>query len=200
MQIDKDLIIIGAGGAGLSAAQYAARANLSVLVIEEMAAGGQCLLIDQLENYPGFPESLSGFEMSQKLERQAKNFGAELLSATVKSVEQQSGGETTPYFTVDTTTGTLNSYTVIIATGAKHRTLDMPGEKEFSGRGVSYCATCDGPFFKEKRMLVVGGGDAACDEAMFLAQIAEYGFYVAMVETILKALFQGQWPAQFTNS
>lgn len=173
MQVDKDLIIIGAGGAGLAAAQYAARANLSVLVIEEMAAGGQCLLIDKLENYPGFPESLSGFEMSQKLEKQARNFGAEFLSATAKGVEQQSSNEKAPYFTVDTTTGTLSSHTVLIATGAKHRTLDIPGEKEFSGRGVSYCATCDGPFFKEKRMLVAGGGDAACDEAMFLANLTD---------------------------
>ena len=173
MQVDKDLIIIGAGAAGLTAAQYAARANLSVLIIEEMAAGGQCLIIDQLENYPGFPEGLTGFELSEKLEKQARNFGAEFLSATVKSAKQQSSSETAPYFKVDTTTGTLNSHTVIIATGAKHRTLDMAGEKEFTGRGVSYCATCDGPIFKEKRMLVVGGGDAACDEARFLANLTD---------------------------
>jgi thioredoxin reductase (NADPH) len=173
MKIDKDLIVIGAGAGGLSAAQYAARANLSVLVIEELAAGGQCLIIDRLENYPGFPESLSGFEMSQKLEKQARNFGAEFLNATTKSIEKQSSGGTAPFFIVDTTNGKLAAHAVIIATGAKHRTLDIPGEKEFSGKGVSYCATCDGPFFKGKSMLVVGGGDAACDEAMFLANLTD---------------------------
>jgi len=168
MQADKDLIIIGGGAAGLSAAQYAARANLRVMVIEEMAAGGQCLIIGDLENYPGFPEPINGGEFAQLLEEQAKNFGAEFLITTASSIKKNDD-----LFTVETSKGSYTSYAVIISTGAKHRHLDIPGEKEFSGRGVSYCATCDGPFFKNKKMLVVGGGDAACDEASFLANLTD---------------------------
>src|SRR6056297_2952519 len=168
MQVDKDLIIIGGGAAGLSAAQYAARANLDVLVIEEMAAGGQCLIIGDLENYPGFPEPINGAEFAMLLENQAKNFGANFLIGTAKSISKD--GE---IYTVETSKGTYTTYAVILTTGAQHRKMNVPGEKEFAGRGVSYCATCDGPFFKNKKMLVVGGGDAACDEAGFLANLTD---------------------------
>lgn len=168
MQVDRDLIIIGGGAAGLSAAQYAARANLKVMLIEQMAAGGQCLIIGDLENYPGFPEPINGGEFAQLLEEQAKNFGAEFLLTTAKSITKE--GE---IFTVETAKGNFTTYAVIISTGAQHRKLDVPGEKEFGGRGVSYCATCDGPFFRNKKMLVVGGGDAACDEAGFLANLTD---------------------------
>lgn len=168
MQVDKDLVIIGGGAAGLSAAQYAARANLDVLVIEQMAPGGQCLIIGDLENYPGFPEPINGGEFAQLLETQAKNFGAEFLTATAKEIKKD--GE---IFTIETSKGAITTYAVIMSTGAQHRKLDIPGEKEFAGRGVSYCATCDGPFFKGKKMLVVGGGDAACDEASFLANLSD---------------------------
>jgi len=168
MQVDKDLIIIGGGAAGLSAAQYASRANLTVMVIEQMAAGGQCLIIGDLENYPGFPEPINGGDFAQLLEEQARKFGAEFLITTAKSIRKDGD-----IFTVDTGKGTFTSYAVIMSTGAQHRKLNVPGEKEFSGRGVSYCATCDGPFFKNKKMLVVGGGDAACDEASFLANLTD---------------------------
>jgi len=168
MQVDKDLIIIGGGAAGLSAAQYAARANLKVMVIEQMAAGGQCLIIGDLENYPGFPEPINGGEFAQLLEEQAKNFGAEFLITTASSIKKDGD-----IFTIETGKGTYTTYAVILSTGAQHRKLDVPGEKEFSGRGVSYCATCDGPFFKNKKMLVVGGGDAACDEASYLANLTD---------------------------
>lgn len=168
MNNDYDVLIIGGGAAGLTAAQYAARANLKVAVIEEMAPGGQCLLIADLENYPGFPEAISGLEFSQRFEKQAKNFGAEFITATVKGIRKEKD-----LFHVDTSKGDLKSLTVIVATGAKHRKLGVPGEQEFSGRGVSYCATCDGPFFKNRKILVVGGGDAACDEAMFLSNITD---------------------------
>jgi thioredoxin reductase (NADPH) len=167
MREQKDVIIVGAGAAGLSAAQYAARANLHTLIIEEMAAGGQALNIDRLENYPGFPEALNGFEFSQKMEMQARNFGTEFLNTTVSLVKKENN-----IFTVFTDTGELKAHAVIIATGAKHKKLNVPGENEFSGRGVSYCATCDGPLFKDKTMFVVGGGDAACDESMFLAKLS----------------------------
>jgi thioredoxin reductase (NADPH) len=165
---DRDIIIIGGGAAGLTAAQYGARANLNTMLIEEMAPGGQALVIDDLENYPGFPEKISGFEFSQKFQDQATQFGATILSATVNSLKKDGD-----MFTVSTSQGDYTTYAVILATGAKHRKLNIPGEKEYSGKGVSYCATCDGPFFRGKKMLVVGGGDAACDEALFLAKLTD---------------------------
>jgi thioredoxin reductase (NADPH) len=168
MKADRDVIIIGAGAAGLTAAQYAARANLNALLLEELAPGGQCLIIDNLENYPGFPDPLPGIELTQKFEEQARNFGAELLISSVQTVSKKG-----KLFTVDTDNGPMTAPAVVVATGAKHKKLGIPGEEEFAGRGVSYCATCDGPFFKGKRMLVAGGGDAACDEAMFLAKLTD---------------------------
>lgn len=168
MKPDRDLIIIGGGAAGLTAAQYAARANLNVLLLEEMALGGQSLIIDNLENYPGYPEPLPGIEFAQRFEQQALRFGAEIQTVGVSGL--QSEGR---LFRVQTDNGPLASYAVILATGAKHKKLGAPGEAQFTGRGVSYCATCDGPFFKGKRMLVVGGGDAACDEAMFLSKLTD---------------------------
>ncbi len=166
-KMDADIIIVGGGAAGLTAAQYGARANLKTLLIEELAPGGQALVIDDLENYPGFPEKLSGFEFTQRFTQQAQNFGAEILNATVNSVEKSDD-----IFVLNTSKGEKRAYSVILATGAKHRKLNVPGEEELTGKGVSYCATCDGPFFKGKKMLVVGGGDAACDEAMFLAKLS----------------------------
>jgi len=168
MEPDKELIVIGGGAAGLSAAQYGARANLSLLLLEELAAGGQCLIIDNLENYPGFPEPITGFELGRRLEDQARKFGAEIRILSARSVRRQGD-----VFQVDTDDGPLTSSAVILATGASHRALGIPGEKELAGRGVSYCATCDGPFFRDKRILVVGGGDTACDEASFLAKLTD---------------------------
>jgi thioredoxin reductase (NADPH) len=165
---DTDLVIIGGGAAGLTAAQYGARANLKTLLVEETALGGQALLIEGLENYPGFAEPVNGFDFTQKFENQAKNFGAEFLSASVKSVKKEG-----KHFLIETTKNPITAHAVVIATGAKHRTVGVPGEKEYSGKGVSYCATCDGPFFKNQKILVVGGGDAACDEAMFLAKLSD---------------------------
>jgi thioredoxin reductase (NADPH) len=168
MEADRDLVIIGAGGAGLAAAQYAARANLSTLLLEELASGGQALIIDRLENYPGFPEAIPGTELARLFEEQATRFGAEIKFSGVQRVTRGDG-----LFTVHTDDGPVTSLTAILATGAKHRTLEVPGEKELTGRGVSYCATCDGPFFKGQPMMVVGGGDAACDESAFLAHLSD---------------------------
>lgn len=165
---DRDIIIIGGGAAGLSAAQYGARANLKTLLIEEMAPGGQALLVEGLENYPGFPEPISGFELSDRFTKQAQNFGAEILATTVNSIKKEG-----KLHTISTAKGDYTTYAVIIATGAKHKALDIPGEQEYSGKGVSYCATCDGPFFRGKKMLVVGGGDAACDEALYLSKLSD---------------------------
>jgi len=166
--MEKDFVIIGGGIAGLSAAQYGARSNLQTLVIEEMAPGGQALLIADLENYPGFPEPVNGFQFSMDMHKQAQKFGAEFLTASVKSLKKVGG-----LFEIETSKETVIAKAVVLATGAKHRHLDVPGEEEFGGRGVSYCATCDGPFFKNKRMLVVGGGDAACDEANYLSKLTD---------------------------
>jgi thioredoxin reductase (NADPH) len=168
MKADRDLIIIGAGAAGLAAAQYAARANLSTLLLEELASGGQALIIDRLENYPGFPDPIPGTELARLFEEQAVRFGAEIKFTGVQRLTRGEG-----LFTAHTDDGPLTSLAVVLATGAKHRTLGVPGEKEFTGRGVSYCATCDGPFFKGQPMLVVGGGDAACDESAFLANLSD---------------------------
>ena len=166
---DADVVIIGAGAAGLSAGQYAARANLSALIIEHMAPGGQALLIDKLENYPGYIAPRTGFEFAEDMKKQAEEFGAKIISETVLELKKEQNT-----FIVTLGNGsTLKCPTVIIATGAKHKMLEIPGEKEFYGRGVSYCATCDGPFFKKKKILVVGGGDSACDEGAFLANLTD---------------------------
>ncbi|GHV87743.1 thioredoxin reductase [Spirochaetia bacterium] len=165
---ETDLIIIGAGPAGLTAAQYGARANLNVLVIEQLAPGGQALNIDTLENYPGIAPGKSGYEFGEDLHKQAEAFGARFLSDSALSIAKDGGR-----FAVQMGSGeTRFSLAVIIATGTKHRPLDIPGEAEFTGRGVSYCATCDGPFFKDKKIFVVGGGDAACDEAQYLSRLS----------------------------
>ena len=168
MDSDYDLIVIGSGAAGLSAAQYGARANLKTLLVEEMAAGGQALLIDALENYPGVMGPVSGYDLAETMRKQAEAFGAAFLTATASSLRKEGG-----LFKVETTEGLLSAKAVVLAAGAKHRHVGAPGEEEFGGRGVSYCATCDGPFFKGKKMLVVGGGDAACDESAFLAKLSD---------------------------
>ena len=162
-----DLIIIGAGPAGLSAAQYGARANLKTLVIENASIGGQVLNINDFENYPGVFPGVKGNEFIATMTEQAKAFGAEFLTATVSSIDKIKN-----QFIVKTDKGEQTSLTLVIATGAAHRKLGIPGEKELSGMGVSYCATCDGPFFKNRKVVVVGGGDSACDEATYLATLA----------------------------
>jgi thioredoxin reductase (NADPH) len=174
-----DLIIIGAGPAGLTAAQYGARANLNVLVIEQMAPGGQVLIIDVLENYPGNTGQFdadgkmlcgpkTGYEFAMDLHRQAETFGASFLTGSAVSLKKENG-----VFLISLYSGEiLKAKALIIATGSKPRFLDIPGEKEFTGRGVSYCATCDGNFFKGKKIFVCGGGDAACDEARYLSHLS----------------------------
>ena len=170
---DADLLIIGAGPAGLCAAQYGARANLKAVVLEQMAPGGQVLNIEVLENYPGniahgdFPPR-SGFEFSQDLHKQAEEFGAQFIMEGAAGIVKEE-----EIFTVTLSSGkTLRALSLIFAAGAEQRKLGVPGEVELYGRGVSYCAACDGPFFKGKRILAVGGGDAACDEAQFLSRLA----------------------------
>ena len=168
MQTDRDIIIIGGGPAGLTAALYCARGNLKTLLIEELATGGQALQIHNIENYPGFAKPISGAELSKEMEDQALKFGAEIINASVKKAEKKDN-----IFHVSTDSGEFTGYAVIIATGAKHKMLGIEGEEKLSGMGVSYCATCDGPFFKNKKILAIGGGDTACSESLFLAQITD---------------------------
>lgn len=165
----KDLIVIGGGAAGLSCAQYAARASRSVVVIEEQAMGGQLLSIDSIANYPGFNQGIEGWKLAMQLEEQAREFKADLVSSSVLSIEKEDD-----LYKVKTSNGSEFSAPVIVfATGAKHRELGVEGEKEHTGMGVSYCATCDGPFFKGKKLLVVGGGDSAVQEALFLSKLSD---------------------------
>ena len=170
-----DVVIIGAGAAGLAAAQYAARLGLGVLVIEERCEGGQAAFIDRLENYPGLAEPVSGLDFAQNMKRQAEGFGAAFLRGKVVGIEKadQRFALSLEAESAEGEAKALQAKAVILATGAERRKLGAAGEDELFGRGVSYCAACDGPFFRGKRVAVVGGGDAACDEAECLSRIAE---------------------------
>ena len=168
-----DMIIIGAGPAGLSAAQYAGRSNLKTLVIEEKSEGGQAVLIDRLENYPGILEPINGFDFAQNMKKQAEQIGAEFAYGKVTGLGRKDNVFVVPIESPEENPVTYQARTVLVATGAEHRHLDVPGEEEYYGKGVSYCATCDGPFFKNRHIVVVGGGDAACDEAGFLAHLTD---------------------------
>lgn len=163
----RDAIIIGSGPAGYTAAIYLGRAGHSPLVIAgALTPGGQLINTTEVENFPGFPDGVLGPDLMDNMKRQAERFGAEFLQDDVATVEQQDS-----FFTVTTNQGkTFEAKTVIIATGSSYRKLGVPGEAEFSGRGVSYCATCDGFFFRGKPIVVVGGGDSAFEEAGFLSR------------------------------
>ena len=162
-----DYVIIGAGPAGLASAQYAARGGLSTLVIDVAGAGGQVLQIADLENYPGVFPAIDGASFTMNMQKQAEAFGAKVIQAQVISIDKM--GEN---FLVKTKKDAFESKCLCIATGAIHRNLEVPGEKELTGRGVSYCATCDGPFFRNKKIVVVGGGDSACSEAIYLSTLS----------------------------
>ncbi|HBO84487.1 MAG TPA: thioredoxin-disulfide reductase [Deltaproteobacteria bacterium] len=161
-----DLIIIGGGPAGLTAGIYAKRARLNTLLVEKGALGGQIAVTDVIENYPGFP-SISGWELMERFEKHAAHFGLEIRQAEVFAIE-----EMVEYKLLKISDGDLSARAVIVATGAKPKYIGVPGEKEFIGKGVSYCATCDGPFFKGQDVLIVGGGDTAIKEAVYLSKIA----------------------------
>jgi thioredoxin reductase (NADPH) len=163
-----DLIIMGAGPAGLTAAIYTGRARISTLVLTGTLPGGQPVNTDLVENFPGFPEGIAGPDLAQLFQSQAARFGARLKMDTVTEVDF-----TTNPFTVNTLSQSYQGRTVIVATGAVPRMLGVPGEEKFYGRGVSACATCDGFFYRDKKVVVVGGGDSAITEAMFLTRFAK---------------------------
>ena len=161
------IIIIGGGPAGLTAALYAARAELQPLVFTGMTLYGQVSQTDLIENYPGFPEGITGMELGERFEKQAVRFGARVLPEPVESVNLLQSP-----FLVKTYTKTYEAETLILAMGADHKKLEVPGEVEFTGKGVSYCATCDGFFYRGKDIHVIGGGDSAIEEALFLTRFA----------------------------
>jgi len=163
-----DVIIIGGGPAGLTAGIYTGRAQLTTLILEKGLPGGQIAQTEEVENYPGFDEAVSGPELSQRMVRQAEKFGAKILMEEVQGLSHQ--GDT---FTVTGYDGRYVAPAVIIATGATPRRLGVAGEDEFYGRGVSTCATCDGFFYRGKNVVVVGGGDAAVEEGLFLTKFAD---------------------------
>jgi thioredoxin reductase (NADPH) len=165
---DYDLIIIGGGPAGLTAGIYAGRARLKTLLLEKLIHGGQMMTTDLVENYPGFPEGISGFELSDRMRKQAERFG--LLIRSQEVLELKPGK---PMHTVVLEDGSLTAGAIIIATGAHYRRLGVPGEDRLVGKGVSFCATCDGAFFKDEEIAMVGGGDNALTETIFLARFAK---------------------------
>ncbi len=162
-----DVAVLGCGPAGLTAGIYASRSGLRTVILERMAPGGQAATTFSIENYPGFPNGVDGPGLMAAMEEQAKKFGTEITITEATSILAEVGE-----FVLHTTTGQFRARTVIIATGTREKPLGVPGEKELRGRGVSYCATCDGAFFRDKKVVVVGGGDSAITEAIFLARMA----------------------------
>lgn len=164
-----DVVVLGAGPAGLTAAIYAGRARLDTVVIDHGVPGGQVATTDMVENYPGFPQGVSGAELAGLMNEQAERFGARIEMAEVEGLAREGD-----LWRVDTSEGPYRARAVIVATGTRPRELGVPGEKEFRGRGISYCATCDGAFFRDKPVVVVGGGDSAVTEAEFLTRFASH--------------------------
>ena len=165
-----DLIIVGAGPAGLTASLYATRAMLDSITLEQMGAGGQILTTPEIDNYPGVPNT-DGFTLADLMKKQAEGLGASIVMEDVKKINKN---QETGLFEVETSKGILNSRTVIVATGAKPRQAGFEGEEQFRGRGVSYCATCDAMFYRGKHVYVIGGGNSAVGEALFLANIVDH--------------------------
>ncbi|RLC23610.1 MAG: thioredoxin-disulfide reductase [Deltaproteobacteria bacterium] len=169
---DYDIVIIGAGPAGLTAGIYAARARMNVLLLEKAVPGGQILVTDWIENYPGFPEGISGFDLAEKMKVQAEELGLKIETAEVHSLNLSEESKQIVLKDKSITTNTL-----IIASGASPRKLGI-GEDKFMGKGISFCATCDAPFFKEKTVVAIGGGDTAVQEAIYLTKFAKKVYLV----------------------
>lgn len=169
-----DIIILGAGPAGLSAGLYAARANLKTIILEKETIGGQLSLTEWIEDYPGFPDGIKASELINLMRKHAENFGAKILMEKANKIELLDKG----YKKVITDRGEWITKAIIVATGAHHKRLGIKGELELMGRGVSNCAVCDGPFFKDKEIVVVGGGDSAVTEGIYLTRFAKKVYIV----------------------
>ncbi|MDR3601182.1 MAG: thioredoxin-disulfide reductase [Desulfosporosinus sp.] len=163
-----DVIIVGAGPAGLTAGIYAARGGLKAAIVELAMPGGQAASTETIENYPGFPGGINGYELMNSFHKQALAFGVEFIFEEVQNLHLEG-----PVKKIQTNSQVLEAQAIIVAAGSKPRLLGVPGEEVFRGRGVSYCATCDGAFFKGKKVVVVGGGDAAIEEGVYLTKFAE---------------------------
>ncbi|MBZ9714688.1 thioredoxin-disulfide reductase [Deinococcus multiflagellatus] len=167
-----DVVIVGGGPAGLTAAIYTGRASLKTLILEKGLPGGQIAQTEEVENYPGFPEPISGMELASRMQQQAEKFGGVIEMDEVQAIVRDEHDHEYP-FTVTGYGGTYRAKAVILATGANPKRLNVPGEEHFWGKGVSTCATCDGFFYRGKKVVVVGGGDAAVEEGLFLTKFAD---------------------------
>jgi thioredoxin reductase (NADPH) len=172
MELDKkdyDLVIVGAGPAALSAALYTSREDIDTLLFEKGAIGGLAAVTDWVDNYPGFAEGISGLELADAMRAQAERFGAKIELGEVNKIAKDGS-----LITLDTTSGEITAKAVLIATGSDYRKIGVPGEMDYYARGVHYCATCDGAFYRDKRLVVVGGGNSAVQEGMFLTRFASH--------------------------
>ncbi len=176
----RDLVIVGAGPAALSAAVYTTREDIDTVLLEKGAVGGLAAVTDWIDNYPGFSKGISGLDLAAELEGQAERFGAKIEYAEVIKIVDE--GATKKVVTMD---GEFNAKAVLIATGTDYKKLGVPGEQEYYGRGVHYCATCDGAFYRDKRLVVVGGGNSGVQEALFLTRFATH--IDLLVRTTVKA-------------
>jgi thioredoxin reductase (NADPH) len=167
-----DVLIVGGGPAGLTAGLYAARAGLTVLLAEGSSTVSQVTVTDLVENYPGIPDGINGFELRERFKAQARQFGTEVLPADVRDLRKETEGGTERWVAT-TDQGTFRALSVILATGAQWRRLGIAGEEAFIGKGISFCATCDGPFYRDRSVVVVGGGNTAIQEALFLTHFAK---------------------------
>lgn len=164
-----DVIAIGAGPAALAAAIYTTREDLDTTLFERGVVGGLAAVTDWVDNYPGFPDGLQGLDLAENLRKQAERFGTKIELGEVMSITDKGD-----YKELDTTSGIMKAKTVLIATGSDYKKIGIPGEQEYYARGVHYCATCDGAFYRDKRLVVVGGGNSAVQEAMFLTRFASH--------------------------
>lgn len=174
-----DMIVVGGGPAGYTAALYAARAGLDVVVLEKLSAGGQMALTHTIDNYPGFPEGVDGFELGERMQQQAQRFGAKTVYAQVNKLDLKAEPKT-----VETSEGVFTGKTVVLATGAGPKELGLPEEKGLIGRGVAYCAACDGMFYRGKTVVVVGGGNSAAADALLLSRVAKKVILVHRRDTL----------------
>ena len=174
-----DMIVVGGGPGGYTAALYAARAGLDTLVLEKLSAGGQMALTEEIDNYPGYEDGIDGFTLAEKMQRQAERFGAQTAYAQVERMELTAAPKA-----LKTSEGTFYARTVILATGANPRELGLAGEEALVGRGVAYCAACDGMFYKDKTVVVVSGGNSAAADALLLSRVAKKVILVHRRDTL----------------